>query len=111
MLETTEEDKAARTANVVLGQISKAFHYRDRKTFVGLYKLYVQPHLEFAVPAWNTWTKGDSDNLEKVQERAVNLVSGLKFSVYSERLEELKMVPLSARAQKGGDGHDCDWKE
>jgi len=34
--------KAARTAGAVLNQILKAFHYRDRKTFVGLYKQYVR---------------------------------------------------------------------
>jgi len=38
---------AARTAQVVLGQISRAFHYRDRHIFVRLYKQYVRPHLEF----------------------------------------------------------------
>ncbi len=64
VLETTEEErdigvqmscnlkpagqcsKAAMTANGVLGQVSRAFHYRDRNTFVKVYKLYVQPHLE-----------------------------------------------------------------
>ena len=55
-LETTEEErdlgvimsrklkpgpqcaKAARTAQMVLGQISRAFHYRDKYVFVRLYK-------------------------------------------------------------------------
>ena len=40
--------KAAKTANMVLGQIARAFHFRDRNTFVRLYKLNVRPHLEFA---------------------------------------------------------------
>ena len=43
--------KAAQMAGSVLGQISRAFHYRDRKTFVKLFKQYVRPHLEFAVTA------------------------------------------------------------
>jgi len=59
--------KAARTANAVLGQISRAFHYRDRWTFVRLYKLYVRPHLEFSVAAWAPWTQADIECLEKVQ--------------------------------------------
>jgi hypothetical protein len=92
--------KAARTANAVLGQISRAFHYRDRSTFLRLYKLYVQPHLEFAVPAWNPWTTADSECLEKVQRRAVGMVSGLKTQDYSERLKELNMVTLSARREE-----------
>jgi ribonucleases P/MRP protein subunit RPP40 len=37
--------KAAQTAGTVLGQIHRAFHYRDRHTYVGLYKQYMRPHL------------------------------------------------------------------
>ena len=89
--------KAANTANAVLGQISRAFHYRDRWTFVRLYKLYVRPHLEFAVAAWNPWTAGDTECLEKVQKRAVAMVSGLGGGTYEERLRELKMPTLKQR--------------
>jgi ribonucleases P/MRP protein subunit RPP40 len=45
--------KAAQTAGTVLGQIHRAFHFRDRHVYVNLYKQYVQPHLEFAAPAWS----------------------------------------------------------
>jgi hypothetical protein len=41
--------KAVRTAGAVLGQLARAFHYRDRHDFIGLYKQYALPHLEFAV--------------------------------------------------------------
>jgi hypothetical protein len=37
--------RAAKTAQTVLGQISRAFHYRDRLVFVKLYQQYVRPHL------------------------------------------------------------------
>jgi hypothetical protein len=69
--------KAARTAAAVLGQIHRAFHYRDHHTYMNLYKHYVRPHLEFAAPAWSPWNRGDIACLEKVQERAVKAVSGL----------------------------------
>ena len=42
---------AARKANQVLGQMSRSFHYRDRFTWIQLYKVYVRPHLEYAVQA------------------------------------------------------------
>ena len=74
--------KAAMTANALLGQISRAFHYRDRWTFVKLYKLYVRPHLDFSVAAWNPWTTADVECLEKVQRRAINMVSGLGDKSY-----------------------------
>jgi Reverse transcriptase (RNA-dependent DNA polymerase) len=44
--------KAAATASAVLGQIHRAFHYRDRHTYVRLYAQYVRPHLEFAASAY-----------------------------------------------------------
>ena len=57
--------KAARTAQTVLSQIARAFHFRDKNVFLNLYKQYVRPHLEFAVQAgpaegrWHViWTQG-----------------------------------------------------
>ena len=41
---STQCAKAAKTANTVLGQISRAFHFRDKDIFTGLYKQYVRPH-------------------------------------------------------------------
>ena len=89
--------EAAQRANVVLGQITRAFHFRDRITFIQLYKQYVRPHLEFASPAWSPWTQGDVEVLERVQKRAIKMVSGLNGRTYEERLRELKMLPLATR--------------
>jgi hypothetical protein len=50
--------KAAKTAQAVLDQLARAFHYRDRQVFVRLYKQYVRPHLEFSTQAWSPWTEG-----------------------------------------------------
>ena len=89
--------KAARTAQSVLGQISRAFHYRDRHVFVRLYVQYVRPHLEFSTPAWAPWAEGDKNVLEKVQRKAVGMVSGLHSKVYEERLKELGLQTLEER--------------
>ena len=51
--------KAARTAQAVLGQITRAFHYRDRHVYMRLYTQYVRPHLEFSTQVWAPWTEGD----------------------------------------------------
>ena len=66
--------EAARKANGVLGNLGRSFHFRDRHTFIRLYKTYVRCHLEFAVPAWLPWSAHDIDILEKVQIRAVNMI-------------------------------------
>jgi ribonuclease P/MRP protein subunit RPP40 len=89
--------KAAGRATGVLGQLKRNFHYRDRHTFLRLYKQYVRPHLEFSSPAWSPWLQGDIDTLEKVQEKAVKMVSGLKGTTYQEKCEELGLNTLQER--------------
>ncbi len=89
--------RPAKTAQTVLGQLSRAFHYRDRHVFMRLYKQYVRPHLKFSTQAWAPWTEGDRNCLEKVQQRAVRMVSGLKSNVYEERLRELNLPTLLER--------------
>jgi ribonuclease P/MRP protein subunit RPP40 len=89
--------KAARTAQTVLSQISRAFHYRDRHVFVRLYVKYVRPHLEFAVPSWCPWLESDKEVLEKVQRRAIKMVSGLQSKTYEDRLRELGLTTLEER--------------
>jgi len=88
---------AARTAQGVLGQITRAFHYRDRHVFMRLYKQYVRPHLEFSTQAWAPWTEADKACLEKVQQRAVRQVSGLASTSYEDRLLELNLPSLEER--------------
>jgi hypothetical protein len=63
--------RAAEKARAVLNQITKNFHYRDKHTFLRLYKQYVRPHLEFASPAWTPWLAEDIEVFEKVQEKAL----------------------------------------
>ncbi len=58
--------RAARTANV-LGQITRAFQYKQ----------YVLPHLEFAAQAWSPCTAADREVLEKVQKKGVSMVASL----------------------------------
>ena len=88
---------AARRATAVLEQIARSFHYRDRHTFLQLYKQYVRVHLEFSVPAWSPWSIVDIDTLEKVQQRAVNMVSGCNTGSYQDKLKSLGLQSLKDR--------------
>ena len=91
---------AARKANAVLSQVLRSFTYRDKKVLPRIFKIYVRPHLEFAVPAWNPWQAGDVDRLEQVQRRLVNSVQGLAGTTYEEKLREIDLEPLVTRRQK-----------
>ena len=91
---------AALKANQVLGQVMRAFTYRDRFMFVKLFKLYVRPQLEYCIQAWCPWLKKDIEMLENVQRRAVRAVSGLSGS-YKEKLLVLKLPSLQQRRLRG----------
>ena len=93
--------KAAKKANQVLGQMSRALHFRDKEIFVRLYVQYCRPHLEYAVQAWNPWYQGDIDLLENVQKRALKMVSGLIGNTYEERLKEVGLTSLKERRDRG----------
>ncbi len=64
----------------------------------------MRPHLEFASTAWSPWTQLDKECLEKVQERAIRMVSGLASDKYEERLVELGMVSLEERRHMADTG-------
>ena len=70
--------KAAAKANAVLGQISRAVLYRDSDTFIRLYIVYVRPILEYCIQAVGPYSEADKQCLEKVQMRAVRMVSNIK---------------------------------
>ena len=93
--------QAANRANAILGQLSRAVSYRDKVTFMKLYKVYVRPHLEYAVVSWSPWSVGDKELLEKVQRRAVGMVSNLRGRTYEARLAELDMTTLADRRERG----------
>ena len=62
-----------------------------------VYCHYVRLHLEFAGPAWSPWQEGDKDYLERVQRKAVAMVSGLAAREYEKRLQELGLLTLEER--------------
>jgi hypothetical protein len=69
-----------------------------------LYKQYVRPHLEFSVRAWAPWSQADKDVLERVQRRAVGMVSGLQGRDYEARLREIGMTTLEERRHQADMG-------
>ena len=95
-----KESGNARTAQAVLGQIARAFHFQDKDIFLGLYRQYIRPHLEFSVQAWSPWCQKDKDLLENVQKRAVKMNTGLRSELYEDRLMELGLTSLEERRHR-----------
>ena len=65
-----------------------------------LYVQYERPHLEFNTPAWAPWTEGDEHAFEKVQKKAISMMSGLAGNVYEESLERLKELGLQTLEER-----------
>lgn len=98
---TCQVNKAASTANKVLGMLRNTFVSRDAKIWKKLYTCYVRPHLEFAVSAWSPYTQKDINCLEKVQRRATKLIHGLRGLPYGQRCYSLGLTSLSDRRIRG----------
>ena len=52
----------------------------------------VRCHFEFSVSSWCPWTAVHKDVLERVQRRAVNMISGLSGRNYEDKLKELRQL-------------------
>jgi hypothetical protein len=92
---------AANTANQMLGRIKKSFVHFDHKLLNLLYKTFIRPLLEFAIPVWSPYMKGDIDTIERVQHRATKLVHSISNLCYEDRIRELGLTTLSERRQRG----------
>ena len=93
--------EAVKKANRALGVLLRCLTFRDKFHFIRLYKTYVRCHLEYAVQAWNPWTKQDIENIESVQKRAIRSCHGLQGSTYEEKLTEVGLTTLADRRHRG----------
>ena len=94
--------KAAQKANQVLGQLLRSFQCRQTEVLVQLYKVFVRPHLEYAVQAWCPYLAKDIEVMEKVQRRMVRQIRNLQ-GTYEEKLRKLDLTTLKERRERG----DC----
>ena len=94
-------EKAVQTAKAIISQIRNSFMYFDAELVRLLYVSLIRPHLEYAVPVWNPYLKGDIDNIENVQHRATRLVPGIKRKGYKYRVKTLRITTLETRRKRG----------
>ena len=90
-------ESAVNRARVVLGQLTRLFHFRDWTVFLRLYATYVRPHLEFSTSVWSPTLLQDIRSIEGVQARAINMISDLVSNNYTDKLKELGLFSLETR--------------
>ena len=94
--------KAAQKGNQVLGQLLRSFQCRDKEVLTQLYKVFVRPHLEYAIQAWCPYTVKEIEVLEKVQKRMVRQITSIR-GTYEEKLAMIGLTTLQERRVRG----DC----
>ena len=92
---------ATNRANQMLGRIKKSFALFDCKLMRSLYLTFIRPYLEFAVPVWCPFLKGDIDMIEQVQQRATKLIPAIRNLSYENRLRKLELTTLKDRRLRG----------
>ncbi len=92
---------AANSANQMLGRIKKSFIHFDCKLLNLLYKTFIRPLLEFAIPVCSPYMKSDCEEIERVQHRVTKLVHSISNLSYEDRLKNLGLTTLTERRQRG----------
>ena len=72
----------------------------SKETLMDIYRLFCRSVLEFGAPVWSGGlTKGNKEDIERVQRNALKIVFGFN-SDYEECLEELEELTLTDRRDK-----------
>ena len=89
-------------ANNMLGLIRRSFCYLNADILLPLYKAFVRHLLEYGAPVWSGRLKMSQIRvIEKIQMRATEMIEGMSYIDYGERLKFLRLPTLSIRRARG----------
>ena len=94
-------NNAVNKANRILGIIKRTFANRSTGIMKRLYTTLVRPALEYGNAVRTSRYVGDTDKMEKVQQRATRLCSDIRDLPYEERLKALKLPSMYYRRERG----------
>jgi hypothetical protein len=92
---------AAKKAIATANYIFKSFNFLNSFLFSTLYKVFVRPHLEYAIQVWRPHYQKSHDILEKTQRKITKWCPGLRHLPYETRLQVLKLPTLTNRFNRG----------
>ena len=88
-------------ANNMIGMLKRTFTSRDMNIWSKLYKTYIRPQIEFAIPVWNPYRQKDIEKLEKVQRRVSKIPTQLSKMQYEDRIKRMGLTSHQIRRQRG----------
>ena len=89
--------KAASKASSQVGLLRRVFGVFEPEVLPALISLYVRPHIEYAIQAWQPWLAKDQQRLETPQRRATKQTRGMFQLPYVERLKTMNMFSVAYR--------------
>ena len=73
-------------------------HCLPSRDMLTIYEGYIRPVLEYGTPVWHSGiTQKQSENIEKIQKRALRIIFGCQYSTYCDTLAQLGMITLQER--------------
>ena len=88
-------------ANHLLGLIRRSFDHLDSDMLVKLFVTLVRPTLEYCNSVWGPSCILDQRKIEKVQHRAMKMLSPIRDKPYGERLSTLQLPSSAYRRLRG----------
>ena len=88
-------------ANKEINNIRRNFKSRSPEFLRDMYKMFIRPHLEYCITVWNPVYSGDSNALEKVQNRFTKLLRFGSTMTPSERNACLRITDHKSRRKRG----------
>ena len=86
----------------MLGLIRRSFCCLNADILLPLYKAFVRHLLEYGAPVWSGRLKRSQIRaIEKIQMRATEMIEGMSYIDYGQRLELLRLPTLSYRRARG----------
>ena len=70
----------------------KVMHFGKNITVRLLSVSLIRPHLEYAVPVWSPYLRGDIENIENVQHRTTRLATSIKRKNYEYRVKHMRLT-------------------
>ena len=64
--------------------------------------------MEFGAPVWAPWTAEEKQVLEREQQQAVEMISGLKGHTYEEKCKEIGLETLERIREDMNNEHDTN---
>uniref|UniRef100_A0A8D9EF88 Uncharacterized protein n=1 Tax=Cacopsylla melanoneura TaxID=428564 RepID=A0A8D9EF88_9HEMI len=96
-----QTDKVTKKAMSMTFLIKRVFKNLSPEGIAKIYKSYIRPIIEYALPVWNPQYEKNSSRLEKVQGSATKISNQMKKLSYQERLKTLNLTTHEERRTRG----------